>query len=150
MPVDPQIVNCGDCGLQLDEDTNTPTETRLPCPACGSLTRSIHVTIHEAVTIKEKLGMKGRHAGGGKPYIEQVQGDDLHRDTGTWRRLSRIIDRENDMYHEVVKDSATGEVLHECREPLSEHRGHGTAKKLQETPKNDEPEREPDGNLSKK
>lgn len=129
MPIDTPIVNCGECDLQLDEDTNVPTETRLPCPACGSVTRSIHVTIHEIVAIKEKLGMKGRHAGGGKPYIEQVQGDDLHRDTWTWRRLRRTIDRENNMYHEVVIDSATGEVLHECREPLSEHRDHGAAKK---------------------
>lgn len=136
MPVNQTTVNCGNCGLQLDEDTNAPTETRLPCPACDSMIRSIQVTIHETVTIKEKLGMKGRHSGGGKPYIEQVQGDDLHRDTGTWNHLSRIIDRENDMYHEVVKNSATGEVIHECREPLSEHRGHGTAKKQQEKPKN--------------
>lgn len=129
MPVDTSVVNCGDCGLRLYEDTSVPTETRLPCPVCGSMARSIHVTIHGTVTIREKLGMKGRHADGGKPFIEQVHGDDLHRDTGTWRHLSRVIDRENDLYYEVVKDPVTGEVLHECREPLSEHRGHGATKR---------------------
>jgi len=139
MSVDKPVVNCGNCGLQLDEDTSAPTETRLPCPSCGSMTRAIHVTIRETVTIKEKLGLKGRHVDGGKPFIEQVQGDDLHRDTGAWRRLSRVIDRENDEYHEVVEDPATGDILHECHEPLSQHRGHGAAKRRPEEPKDGEP-----------
>jgi hypothetical protein len=138
MSVDSAIVNCGNCGLQLEEDTSTPTEDRLPCPSCGSKKRAIHVTIHDTLTFKEKLGMKGRHAGGGKPFIEQIQGDDLHRDTGTWKQLSRVIDRENDEYHEVVKDPSTGEVIHECHEPLSKHRGHGAAKRLQAEKKDSE------------
>ncbi len=144
MAVDAHVVNCGDCGLLLDEDTSAPPETRSPCPACGSLTRSIHVSIHDTITLREKLGMKGRHASGGRPFIEQVHGADLHRDTGTWRDLSRVIDRENDVYHEVIKDPTTGEVLHECKEPLSQHRGHGAAKHNLDETKDGEPEREPD------
>ena len=144
MTVDAHVVNCGDCGLLLDEDPSAPPETRSPCPACGSMKRSIHVTIHDTITIRGKLGMKGRHASGGKPFIEQVQGADLHRDTGTWRDLSRVIDKENDVYHEVIKDPTTGEVLHECKEPLSEHRGHGAAKRNLDETKDGEPEREPD------
>lgn len=128
MAVDASVVNCGDCGFLLDEATSAPPETCSPCPACGSMVRSIHVSIHDNITPREKLGMKGRHASGGKPFIEQVQGADLHRDTGTWRDLSRVIDRENDIYHELIKDPDTGEILHECREPLSEHRGHGAEK----------------------
>jgi len=139
MSVDKPVINCGNCGLQLDEDTSAPAETRLPCPSCGSITRAIHVTIRDMVTFKEKLGLKGRHADGGKPFIEQIQGDDLHRDTGTWRRLSRVIDRENDKYHEVVKDPATCDILHECHEPLSQHRGHGAAKRRVKEPKDGKP-----------
>lgn len=131
-------VKCGKCGTQLDEDTSTSTETLLPCPACNSLTRAIDVTVHDSVTIREKLGLKGRHADGGKPFIEQVHGADLHRDTGTWRYLDRIIDRENDKYYEVVKDPETGEILHECQEPLSKHRGHGAAKRKLDVTKDDE------------
>jgi hypothetical protein len=129
MALDAHVVNCGSCGLLLDEDTSTPSKIRSPCPACGSVTRSIHVSVHETLTVRERLGMKGRHANGGKPFIEQVHGADLHRDTGRWRELSRVIDRGKDLYHEVIKDPATGEVLHECKEPLSEHRGHGAAKR---------------------
>jgi hypothetical protein len=43
-------------------------------------------------------------------------------------QLTRIIDREKDLYKEVVKDPDTGEIVHECEEPLSQHIGHGTAK----------------------
>jgi hypothetical protein len=42
---------------------------------------------------------------------------------------SRIIDRDNDSYHEIVMDPISGKVVHECKEPLSQHRGHGSAKR---------------------
>ena len=128
MAVEKPIVTCGECELHLEEDPGAETTTRVPCPACGSLKRTILVTIKETINIKSKLGMKGRHASGGKPFIEQISGDDLHRDSGQWRKLNRTIDRENDHYYEVVTDPETGEILHECKEPLSEHRGHGAAK----------------------
>jgi hypothetical protein len=149
MSVDTAVVSCGNCGLQLDEDSNTSPENRLPCPSCGSMSRAIHVTVHDTITIKKKLGMKGRHAGGGKPFIEQVHGDDLHRDSGVWRHLSRVIDRENDEYQEVVKDSKTGEIVHECHEPLSQHQGHGAAKRRSEGPKDGEQLVPPDRLLSR-
>lgn len=125
MPVDSKLVECGACGLALEEDASLPVESRAPCPACGSTTRSFHVTIHGKVVVRSKLGMKGKHAGGGKPFIEQVSGNDLHYKTGKYMKHSRVIDRDNDLYHEVVTDPETGEVVHECKEPLSHHRGHG-------------------------
>jgi hypothetical protein len=122
-------VFCGCCGVALDEDTSRPSRERESCPACGSTTRSIHVTVHDGITFKEKLGMKGRHPGSGRPFIEQVSGDDLRRKSGKWMKLSRVIDRDNDIYHEIVVDPSTDEVIHECKEPLSKHLGHGAAKK---------------------
>lgn len=35
---------------------------------------------------------------------------------------SRVIDREKDEYHEVVKKYGTEEVTHECHESLSQHK----------------------------
>ncbi len=128
MPEDSKTVACGNCGLLLHEDLGQPAENRPPCPACGSTTRAIHVTVYDTASFSEKLGVKGRHAGGGKPFMEQIHGADLHRKTGKLMHLSRIIDRENDLYHEVVTDPITGEVVHECKEPLSHHVGHGIAK----------------------
>ncbi len=63
-----------------------------------------------------------------KSVIEEVTGDDFHRETAKWMNLSRVYDREHDLYKEIVTDPITGEVVHECIEPLSEHTGHGSAK----------------------
>jgi len=72
--------------------------------------------------------MKGKHPEGKKPFIEQVSGDDYNRDIGEWRKLERVIDRDNDAYKEVITDPKTGKVIKHCEEPLSKHTGHGSAK----------------------
>ena len=40
----------------------------------------------------------------------------------------RVIDRDKDQYKETVIDPQTGQVIHQNKEPLSEHFGHGSAK----------------------
>lgn len=122
-------VQCAQCKTALEEDSNLSKKQRIPCPKCGSLSRSYHVTVTDEIRFHEKLGMKARHSEPGKPYFESVSGSDIHRQSGNWMKLERIIDRENDHYREVVTDPKTGKVIHYCEEPLSEHRGHGSAKK---------------------
>jgi hypothetical protein len=43
-------------------------------------------------------------------------------------KFQRVIDRLANWYHERVTDPTTGAVVHECDEPLTQHRGHGSAK----------------------
>jgi len=74
------------------------------------------------------MGMKGRHTGDTKPFVEQIGGADLCRKTGVWMEKTRVIDRDNDLYKETVKNPKTGEVIHHCEEPLSQHKNHGSAK----------------------
>lgn len=73
--------------------------------------------------------MKARHGTLGRPFYETKSGADLHRATGRWMQRQLIIDRENNRYSERVIDPETGQIVHVCEEPLSEHQGHGTAKK---------------------
>ena len=75
------------------------------------------------------LEIKIRPATGGRPVREVRTGDNLHRETGKWHRKERVIDRERNKYTEVITDSETGEVVHECEEHLTQHRGHGSAKR---------------------
>jgi hypothetical protein len=42
----------------------------------------------------------------------------------------RVFDWGTDRYRELVILLNTGEVVHVCDEPLSQHRGHGSAKQL--------------------
>jgi DNA-directed RNA polymerase subunit RPC12/RpoP len=130
MMEDSQTITCANCGRQLEEDSSETDENRPLCPDCGSTAQVIHVRVHDGATFHERLGLKGRHLGEKKPFIEQVRGADLQRKTGNIMHKSRIIDRENDLYHEKITDPRTGEVVHECKEPLSRHRGHGSDKKV--------------------
>jgi hypothetical protein len=76
-----------------------------------------------------KLIAKARHLGGKKPYVEQTDGDDLHRKCGRWMKLHRRIDRESKWYDERITDPSTGRVVRECGEPLTAHRDRGSARK---------------------
>ncbi len=126
-------VLCGKCKLALKEDPHIQPDQRIPCPSCGSTARIFQVTIHDSLMMKAKLGMKAKHSSRGKPFIEEVTGDDLYRKTNKWMNLSRVYDHEKDLYKEIITDPITGEVVHECIEPLSKHTGHGTAKYKKKT-----------------
>ena len=126
-------VLCGKCKMALKEHSHMKPDQRLPCTCCGSTARIFQITIRDGIVMKSKLGMKARHLGGKKPFIEEVAGDDFHRETAKWMNLSRVYDREHDLYEEIITDPITGEVVHECIEPLSEHTGHGSAKHKKKT-----------------
>ena len=123
-------VHCNACGATLDENPSAPVETRLPCPHCGSRSRRIDVTCSATLSLHSKLNLKARHAGEKRPFMDQTVGDDLHRKSGRWMKRYRLFDRVKvpNWYVERVTDAATGEVVHECSEPLKSHRGHGSAK----------------------
>jgi len=122
------LVRCGECETLLDEASTTPVADRKPCPNCGSLSREISVTLSETIVLREKLKLKGLRTGLKRPFVEQISGDDLHRKTGRWMRLERVIDRVRNWYREIVTDPETAQVIHRSEEPLTEHRGHGSAK----------------------
>jgi hypothetical protein len=118
-------VTCSGCGAPIKE---TPSEARTPCPLCGSTARQFNVEITEELKLRESLNFKHKNPEG-KTLAEGLSGDDLHRKSGKWMKKERLIDRAEDRYKEVVTDPETGGVVHHCDEPLSQHRGHGSAKK---------------------
>lgn len=123
-----QKVKCGCCGMMLDELSDIAIEERKPCPNCGSLSRFFNVEISEHMTIREKIGMKLKSPGDRKPKFESVSGEDLHQKTGKWNKIERRIDRDNNKYMEKIVDPTTGEIIHLCDEPLTEHQNRGSAK----------------------
>ncbi len=126
-------VQCGGCNAVLDE-TSQQIE-REPCPYCGSSLRHFKLSFSDEIQIKEQVGLKVKdptQTGKKKIRIEQLVGDDLHKRSGKWFKKERVIDRENDRYFEEVVDPDTGEVLHHCDEPLSQHHDHGSARSPKE------------------
>src|SRR5262245_17017361 len=47
---------------------------------------------------------------------------------GRYVKKTRVINRRDDYYFEDITDPQTGQTLHRCEEPLTEHRGHGDAR----------------------
>jgi RecJ-like exonuclease len=122
-------IRCGDCGKKLSERDEI-------CSNCGSK------KLHQVLILEEKLEIHERIKGkikekGAKPVQEFTAGDDLHRKSEKWHHREMYIDRKNDSYREIVKDKTTGEIIHKCEEPLSEHIGHGSAKHKKESETNE-------------
>lgn len=122
-----RIVKCGGCYTSLEDDIDK--EVRMPCPKCGSLTRHVEITVNDEGTGHEKIKLVQKRLGFKRPIKETISGDEYQISKKKWALLKRVFDRKNDKYHEKVVDPETGEVYHECNEPLSEHINHGTAKK---------------------
>jgi hypothetical protein len=59
------------------------------------------------------------------------------------------VDHDADQYDETVVDPATGDLIRDCHEPLSQHRGRGSAndrsEKTLETGMNPRPNPKSDG-----
>lgn len=72
--------------------------------------------------------MKAKRKEEKKPYVEAMDVPDHSTSRKKIVRRERLIDRDNDVYKERVSDYESGEVIHECEEPLSQHVNHGSAK----------------------
>jgi hypothetical protein len=89
----------------------------------------LEIRVSDAITIREWLKERAKHQGIKGYVFEMISGDEFSQGQGQWVRKARLIDWQNDWYEEVVTDPETGAIIHECSEPLSEHRGHGSAKR---------------------
>jgi predicted nucleic acid-binding Zn-ribbon protein len=126
-------VGCTNCGHRFDDyDAANAVDERgarvLPCPDCGDFGRHFSVEITDTATVRETVKFKAKHADGKKPFLEGTGGASYFRATDEWHDVQRAIDRDNDCYDEIVKD-ADGKVIREVHEPLSQHRGRGSAKR---------------------
>jgi hypothetical protein len=121
-----QVLRCAGC-KSLITDSVAPIAERQACPHCGAVARLAEVVIQASLTVRSTLMYKGKHGGRGKPFAWGKVGDDFFRRSGTWNRLARHFDRDQDAYDEVIIDPATNYVIREVHEPLSAHQGRGSA-----------------------
>jgi hypothetical protein len=130
MGQDSSQVRCAHCGHASDHH-RAVSENRSRCPECGGTAREINVRVSDAISVRDPLEVKGgRRPGKKKPYVEASFGElDWHRDEARWSVRNKVVNRADDEYHEVITDLESGNVVHECHEPLSRHTGHGDARK---------------------
>ncbi len=89
------------------------------------MTTSDSTEIHEMISFK----VKGERSGKRKIFHKGKSGDEFNHADQRWTVVSRNIDRDNNRYDELITEAATGTILREIHESLSEHRGRGSARR---------------------
>ena len=126
-------VHCAQCGSVIPEPPGLPVEERMPCPECGSTTRRFSKTLSETVSVRAFLDGKKKspkHPSRKRVRVHLQVGDQIEHKTGRWVFKERRVDKDATpaRYFERITDPRTGEVIHECSEPLDRHTGHGSAR----------------------
>ena len=98
------------------------------CIWCREKTNSdIRISIFETIAVRDSIKLRKFKQGIRKFLVEIISGwfptkGKLAQKLPGGVNISRVIDREKDEYHEVVKKYETDKVVHECHEPLSQHK----------------------------
>jgi hypothetical protein len=93
------------------------------------------VARHASVSIQSQLRLtSGFYAVGfakskSKWFAKVWSKVELFKLLDRYHKLERSLNKRTDEYHEVIHDAESGELIREVHEPLSEHQGHGSAKK---------------------
>ena len=97
-----------------------------PCPHCGKTGKDCKATVTAALAFDVRASFRARkkREGIGKFVKEILQGWFLSKSPVLKKGVhkERIVDKEKNEYHETVKDAATGEVIRDIHEPLSQHK----------------------------
>lgn len=125
-----RAVKCLDCRADLPSAWARSADQ--PCTECGSRRRLVRLTHAEEMQVRECTEIRvkdSRYSSKKNPRVMLKQGASYWRDERKWMHREMHVDRALGRYREVVSDPETGEIVHECEEPLSKHRGHGDDKR---------------------
>ncbi len=123
-------VTCSSCNAKIDPANDPMGGERPPCQVCGSTARTVSANVRFQVRTSVSLGYELKRPGfAGGPALKVSVRNSVQRTTGKQMKRTMVIDRITNSYREQVIDPETGEVIHKTDEPLSEHRGHGSARK---------------------
>lgn len=126
-------MNCIDCGADRT-DYDLPTGPHEPCRSCGSTRRNVAVSISVAFRLDGHVAYHANHpsknyrkGSKSRPGLETWGGEQQSAD-GVYREVRRVVDREGNRYEETVTNP-DGTLRRSESHKLSEHQGHGSAKK---------------------
>jgi hypothetical protein len=126
-------VFCTDCNAPLPSEWAHQVAPENVCPRCGSIKTTINMNIVDDVGLEVHDSLRARAKditmpSKKNPRVDIFAGDDLRKSDNKWMTKERVIDKDKDLYREIVKDPTTGVIVHHNEEPLSQHFGHGSAK----------------------
>lgn len=88
------------------------------------MVRTIRLELHDHVDMYDTLEGKIKNdslPSKDKLRVKFMSGADWQHRQSRFVQKERLIDRDADRYFEKVTDPDTGEIIHHCDEPLSEH-----------------------------
>ena len=125
-------ISCSDCGyIYNDEEIK---KGKFICPKCKSERHKVCLEYFEDLGMNLSDILKGKEIDKSLPSKKKtrkefISGSEKRKSDGKMMEIYRNIDKDNDVYEEIVIDSTTKEVVHNCKEALSKHIGHGSDKK---------------------
>ena len=109
-----------------------PTDCRAACPECASYGRTVRKALTAELQIRASLEYGGFPAGTTAKrhrFAWGLVGWDYSLALGRLVQKVSLFDKRADRRYEHVEDPVTGAVLlHHRHHPLTQHRGHGSAK----------------------
>ena len=90
---------------------------------------ALNVTAEDTVSVHTRFRLASAEKHGKHRAWENGAKEELCLDNGRWVTVARLFDRVNDHYRETITDMETGKVILVKDEPLSMHRGYGSAKR---------------------
>lgn len=125
-----RAVTCLNCNADLPADW--AMEVELPCPKCASRRLAITIGIVDKVSLHECLTGRVKDSNfnsRNNPRVIFKTGESYSRARKKWVKRDMLVDRGRDLYREMVIDPDGRTIIHKCDEPLSKHRGHGSARR---------------------
>lgn len=121
-------VECKNCGASLNDEPTPGSVDRTPCPTCGSKLRLFKNEISASVSFRAGLRGVGYSVSKSKWFSKFQSEPSFHRRLGIWAQKLMSLNKKSDSYSKTITNPETGEVIHNCSEPLSKHTGHGSAR----------------------
>ncbi len=116
---------CSDCNTELKNEVDL-------CVNCSSDRKTVHLMVEDEIKLYDQIKTKAKGKIDGRKTIQkQIDGYESSFNGNTVNKI-RIIDSISDIYFEEIRD-LDGNIIHGCEEKLSEHKGHGSAKKKKNT-----------------
>jgi hypothetical protein len=110
--------NCGELRSECDK----------VCSKCGCSKKRFEIICCDNLELHDQINGKISNFITNKISVIFKIGDNFFNKTKRWHVLERLIDRKNNLYKEYIKDEH-GNIIKNVIEPLSDHTGHGSAKK---------------------
>lgn len=104
---------------------------RSPCPVCGGNSRQVSVSLYSPLSMHSTLHISAYPAGpksNRRRFAWGMTGYERSEALGRLVKKESLFDKRQNRRFEHIEDPVTGKILRTIDHPLTEHRGHGSAK----------------------